>query len=137
VKDKKIIAYKTERVKKIAFNLRTLIQKAVMDEWSRLGKEQKEFRSEAYRHKMSHLRSEALAKCADIEDERSDLYRALGISICLCSGCSQTDGDMVYNVPLKEWYCTDCAQEYREYYQKEKTIYGDLAEDADFYETFL
>ena len=67
------------------------------------------------------------------------LYRALEASICECPSCSQTDRDMVYNAPLKEWYCTLCAQEYRDFYHKNKAIYGDFSEDDDdnFYETFL
>ena len=126
VKDKKIIAYKNERIKKIAFNLRRLISKAVMQEWSRLGKEQKNKSSLEY---------------IKIENERSYLYKALDASICRCSGCSQTDRDMVYNAPLREWYCTFCVQEYRDFYHKNKAIIdqggfvGDFNED--FHETFL
>ena len=40
VKDKKIIVYKNEQVKKFAYNLRNLVSKVVMQEWSRLGEEQ-------------------------------------------------------------------------------------------------
>ena len=124
MKDKKIISYKKEQTKKIAFNLRKLLSKAVMEEWSRLGEEQVNNNSQAERIR--------------IENKRSNLYIALHASICMCPSCHQTGGDMVYNAPLKEWYCTKCAQEYREYYQKEKAIYGDLGvDDGVFYETFL
>ncbi len=40
MKDKKIIAYKSECSKKIAYNLRKLLTKVVMQEWSRLSDEQ-------------------------------------------------------------------------------------------------
>ena len=126
VKDKRIISYKNERSKKIAFNLRSLIRKTVMQEWSRLGKEQKNKPTLDY---------------VKIGDERSDLYLALQASICECPGCNQTDRDMVYNAPLKEWYCTLCAQEYRDFYHDNKAIIdqggfvGDF--DEDFHETFL
>ena len=99
MKDKKIFAYKNEQVRKIAFNLRSLIRKAVMQEWSRLGKEQKDKPTLEY---------------IKVGDERSYLYRALKASICLCPGCHQTDKEMVYNAPLKHWFCTQCAQEYRD-----------------------
>ena len=150
MKDKKIIAYKIEQIKKFAFNLRTLIRKAVMDEWSRLGQEQNRIRSERNKHKItplsnwleiSRLKNEALVKCMDIEDERSDLYRTLEASICLCPGCNQTASAMVYNAPLKEWYCTLCAQEYRDFYYENKSILdrGGFVGDFDekFHETFI
>lgn len=147
MKDKKVIAYRNKRVKKIAFNLRTLIRKAVMDEWGRLGEEKRRIRSEGAKHKItplsdwleiSRLKNEALVKCMDIEDERSDLYGALKASICMCSSCNQHAIDMVYNATLKEWYCILCVQEYCKYYQEEKAIYGVLGvDDGDFYETFL
>ncbi|MBA7687627.1 hypothetical protein ES703_96091 [subsurface metagenome] len=126
VKDKKIIAYKNEQVKNIAYNLRKLIVRAVMKEWSSLGEEQK---------------NKSTLEYVRIENERSDLYGALVASICECSGCKDTNDDMVYNAFLKEWYCTQCAQEYREFYHEQKAIYGDryneYYEDEDFYESFL
>ena len=128
VKDRKIISYKRERVKNIAFNLRGLIRDVIMDEWSRLGDIQ------AYKTKSQ-------AERVAIDDDRSNLLRALRNSICLCPGCSQTDRDMVYNAPLKEWYCTLCVQKYRDFYRKKKAILdrggfvGDFNEG--FHETFL
>ena len=119
MKDKKIISYKSEKIKRIAYNLRSLLTKAVMQEWSRLGDK----RSQAGRFR--------------IENKRTDLYSTLHASICICSACNQIARDMVYNAPLREWYCTLCVQEYREYYQRERAIYGDLAEDGDFFETFF
>lgn len=85
------------------------------------------------------VKNRSQAERIRIENERSDLYRALNASICECSSCNQTDRDVVYNAPLKEWYCTLCVQEYRDFYHKNKAIYGDLSEDEDddFYETFL
>ena len=127
MKDKKIIAYKKEQTKKIAFNLRKLLVKAVMQKWSRLGEEQVKNKSQAERIR--------------IEDDRSDLYIALHVSICMCPGCHQTGGAMVYNATLKEWYCTLCAQEYRDFYHENKAIIdqggfvGDFNED--FHSSFL
>ncbi len=126
VKDKKIIAYKNERTKKIAYNLRKLIVRVVMAEWGRLGKEQE---------------NKPTLEYIEIGNERGDLYGALQASICECSSCRDTNDDMEYNATLKEWFCTQCAQEYRDYYHKEKEIYGDhyakVHDDEDFYETFL
>jgi hypothetical protein len=154
VKDKKTIVYKNERSKRVAYNLRRLILEAAMNEWSHLGEEQKRIRLEC-EHKVSKrevnsmndlfeinsLKNEASAKHRDIENERSDLYGALNASICECSCCNQVDRDMVYNAPLKEWYCTLCVQRYRDFYHKKKAILdrggfvGDYNEG--FHETFL
>jgi hypothetical protein len=126
VKDKKTIVYKNERSKKVAYKLRRLVSDAVMDEWSRLGEEQK---------------NKPTLEYIKIENERSDLYRALKASICMCPGCNQTDGGMVYNAPLKHWFCTQCAQEYRDFYHKNKAIIdqGGFVGDFDehFHSTFL
>jgi len=126
VKDKKIIAYKNERVKKFAYNLRSLIQEAVMVEWGRLGRNQK---------------NKPALQYIKVENERSDLHRALQASICECPGCRHADRDMVYNAPLKHWFCTQCAQEYRDFYHKKKAIIdqGGFVGDFDefFHSTFL
>lgn len=127
VKDKKIIAYKNKRIRNIAFNLRGLIKEAVMQEWIDLHHEKIKNKSQTERIRIENL--------------RSDLYRALEASICECSSCNQADRDMIYNAPLKEWYCTLCVQEYRAFYHKNKAILnqggfvGDFNED--FHETFL
>ena len=95
-----------------------------MDEWSSLGKEKVKNKSQTERIK--------------IENERSDLFRALKASICYCPSCNQSERDMVYNAPLGEWYCTLCVQGYRDFYREQEAIYGDLkVDDNDFYETFL
>lgn len=127
MKDKKIIAYKNERIKKIAFILRALIREAVMDRWMKLHREK--------------VKNKPALQYIKIENERSDLHRALQASICLCPGCRQTDRAMVYNAPLKHWFCTQCAQEYRDFYHKEKAIIdqGGFVGDFDefFHSTFL
>jgi len=127
MKDKRIIAYKNERVKKIAFNFRKLLIEVVMQEWINLHHEK--------------IKNKSQAERIAIENERSNLLGALRNSICLCPGCSQTDRDMVYNAPLKEWYCTLCVQKYRDFYRKKKAILdrggfvGDFNEG--FHESFL
>ena len=149
VKDKRIIAYKSERAKKIAFNLRRLVIRAVMREWSRLGDEQERIRLECEHEvsnlsdqfEISRLKGEATVKHMDIEDKLSDLYEALNASICICPGCNQANGDMVYNVSLDEWYCSQCVQGYHNFYHKNKAVIdqggfvGDF--DEDFHSSFL
>jgi hypothetical protein len=128
VKDKRIIAYKSEQIKNIAYGLREVLVKSTMKEWSRLGREKRE----KNKPQMERIR---------IEDERSVLYGALDASICRCPGCNQIKRNMIYNAPLKEWYCTLCVQEYRNFYHKNKAILdqggfvGDF--DEDFHKTFL
>lgn len=126
VENKKLIAYKNERTKKIAFNLRKLIIKTAMEKWSQLGRSQQNKNTKEY---------------IKIEDERSDLYRALDASICICPCCNQANRDMVFNAPLKEWYCAQCVEEYHTFYHKNKVVLdqggfvGDFNEE--FYKTFL
>jgi len=60
-----------------------------MQEWDRLGDKKKE-------------KNKSQAERIKIEDERSDLYRALENSIYKCPGCNQTDVDMVYNAILRK-----------------------------------
>ena len=142
VKDKKIIVYKYERIKKIAFNLRALIRDCVMDEWDRLGKIQGTIQLGKIKVTSSNC-SLVLNRnqYMDIEDERSVLYRALNNSICICAGCNQTDKSMYYNAYAEGWYCTLCVQEYRDFYHKNKAILdqsgfvGDF--DENFHESFL
>lgn len=126
VKDKKTIVYKNERIKKIALNFRKLLIEVVMQEWSRLGEEQ---------------RNKPTLEYIKIENDRSNLLGALRNSICLCPGCSQTDRDMYYNAIAETWFCTLCVQKYRDFYHKKKAILdrggfvGDFNEG--FHETFL
>lgn len=128
MKDKKIIAYKKECTKKFAYNLRKLLTELVMREWSSLGeiKNEKE-KSQSERTKIGNI--------------RSDLYRALDASICICPGCNQIERDMMYNAYLEGWYCTLCVQKYHEFYHKKKAILdkggfvGDF--DVKFHESFL
>lgn len=128
MKDKKVIAYKNECTKKIAFNLRRFLRKVVLQEWVRLGGVKDE-------------KGKTQPERTKIENERSNLYRALDASICKCPGCSQTDRDMVYNAYLEEWYCTYCVQEFRDFYYEKKPsldkglFVGDF--DVDFHKSFL
>jgi len=128
MKNKKIIAYKNEQIKNIAFNLRILIRMAIMQEWSRLGNKKRE-------------KNKSQTERIRIENMRSNLFRALEASICECPGCNQTGRDMVYNAPLRGWYCTLCSQGYRDFYYKNEAILdqggfvGDFNED--FHRTFL
>ena len=134
VKNKKIIAYKSEHIKKIAFNLRKLIKNRVMDEWGRLGEMQKTM----YVGKIKIKTIDAKLvldrnQYRDIEDARSILYRTLENSICICPGCNQTSKDMYYNATTDGWYCTTCVQEYRNFYNRE---FGKNEKDL-FYESFF
>lgn len=120
MKDKKIIAYKNERIRNTAFNLRGVIRDVIMDEWSRLGVKQR-------------YKSKSQAEQIAIENERSNLLRALENSICLCPGCNQTDREMYYNATAEGWYCTLCVQGYRDFYIKE---FSKNEKDL-FYESFF
>ena len=128
MKDKKIIAYKNERIKRIAFNLRGLLRDATMKEWSRLGKIKHNIYTMAKNIRVTpfsdfqaiyDLREKASVKCRSIENERSELHTALDNSICICSDCNQIDKDMCYNAYQEGWYCTQCVQSYRYFYAKE------------------
>lgn len=138
MKDKKIIAYKNEWVKRIAFNLRGLLRDATMKEWSRLSKIKHNIYTMASNIRVTpfsdfqaiyDLREKASVKCRSIENEISELHTALDNSICICSDCNQIDKDMCYNAYQEGWYCTQCVQNYRYFYAKEdlfgKTVHKD------------
>ena len=142
MKDKKIIAFKNKRIKKIVFNLRGLIKNRVIDEWDLLGKRQSTIRLGKIR--VISLNGSLFLdrnQYMEIEDERSDLYRALNNSLCVCPVCNRTDMDMYYNATVGGWYCTLCVQTYRNFYSKKKAILdrGGFVGDFDekFHETFL
>ena len=128
MKDKKIIAYRNEQIKNVAFNLRELLRVASFEIWGHLGDKKKE-------------KNKSQAERIAIENDRSNLLKALRNSICLCPGCHQTDRDMYYNAIAEGWYCTLCVQKYRDFYHKNKAILdlggfvGDFNER--FHETFL
>ena len=128
MKDKKTIAYKNDCTRKIAFNLRKLLTKAVMQDWVRL-------------MDMKREKGKTQPERTKIENERSDLYRALQASICICPGCNQIKRDMMYNAYLEEWYCTCCVQNYRDFYYEKKAVLdkggsvGDFG--VEFHESFL
>ena len=128
MKDKKTIAYKNERIKRIAFNLRKHLTEVVMDEWSRLGEIKRE-------------KGKTQLERTNIENEGSDLRRALDASICMCPGCHQIKRDMTYNAYLEVWYCTCCVQEYRDFYYTKKPAIdkgwsvGDFG--VEFHKSFL
>lgn len=137
VKDKKIVAYKNEHIKKIAFNLRALIKDRVMDEWDRLGRKQRtiplgKIRVISKNGKLVLDRNQYM----NIENERSNLYRVLDNSICICPGCSQTERDMYYNATAESWFCTLCVQKYRDFYHKKKAILDQGGFVGDFNEEF-
>ena len=137
VKDKKIIAYKSGQIRKIAYNLRGLIKDRVMDEWDRLGKKQETI--QLGKIKVTSLNGRLFLKrnqYMDIEDEKSVLYETLSNSICMCSGCSQTNRDMYYNASVKSWFCTLCVQKYRDFYYKNKLILNQSGFVGDFNEKF-
>ena len=142
MKDKKIISYKSDRIKKIAFNLRGLIRDVIMEEWSRLGREQEKI--PLGKIKVASLNGRLVLSRTpyrDIEDERNDLYSMLGNSLCICPGCNQTNKDMYYNATAESWFCTQCVKRYRNFYHKNKTILdqGGFVGDFDehFHKTFL
>lgn len=87
MKDKKTIAYNKECIKKIAYNLRKLLTEVVMQEWSRLGE-------------IKYEKGRAQPERTKIGNIRSDLYRALHASICICPGCHQIERNMMYNAYL-------------------------------------
>jgi len=120
MKDKRTIAYKSERIRRIAYSLRELLISATMREWSQLGD-------------LQTRRNKSRMEKISIEDKRNLLYKALDDSICMCSGCQQAERDMVYNASLGSWYCTRCSQMYRDFYNKN---FSKNEKDL-FYESFF
>ena len=124
MKKKKIIAYRDERIKKVAVNLRMLIDKATMERESEL----RDLHTKAWKQ---HSRS----KSRSIQQQREQLLGALSESICMCPRCKKSDRDMIFNPFLEEWWCAQCYQDMKNSYYEDKSLFSEEGEE-EYYKTF-
>ncbi len=102
MKKERAIIIKSQRLRKVRSELRTLlklwkedIRSSLREEWS----------------KNSNNRA------IKIQKEISSLDLMLELSICSCSLCGSSDKDMIYIPKFKQWDCVECNSE-RVYYRK-------------------
>ena len=96
------VVLKTERFRKIRYNLRRIIINSVYDEFEILGN----FAS-LYGAPLDLTPQEEI-ELYRLEGKRQNLLDALSKSICKCDLCSKDDRDMVYIKIHDAWYCTKC-----------------------------
>jgi len=99
VKRKKVIRIKDPYLRKIRYNLRMLIIKAVEVKNSQLRKEFSRL------YKMGN-KEEAHKVNKEIQKNTSDLGR----SICVCEVCGTAKEDLLYIPKYKSWFCVACAK---------------------------
>lgn len=124
MRKKKIIAYRDERIKKIAVNLRKLLVNIVFDEDIRLGNIHFRF-----------LKQRNKQEAQSIQEQRNELLRALEESICMCPGCRKSDKDMIFNPFVEKWWCAPCYQEMKDAYLNDKSFFEEEGEE-EYYKTF-
>ncbi len=124
MKKKKIIAYKDERIKKIAINLRKLLRDVVLDYDSRLG----DLSLKAWKQQNK-------SKSQSIQEQREELLRALSKSICMCPTCRKSDRDMIFNPFVEKWWCAQCYQDMKDTYLNDKSFFEEEGEE-EYYKTF-
>ena len=124
MKKKKIIAYRDERIKKVAFNLRQLVRKATMERDSELG----DLHRKAWKQKNRN-------KSKSIQQQIYNLLEELDKSICMCPRCRKSDRDMIFNPLLEEWWCAQCYQDMRNSYYEDKPLFSEEGEE-EYYKTF-
>ena len=122
MKKKKIIAYRTEKIKKVAIGLRELIRKATMKRESELGE-------------LDTWKQQNKRKSQSIQQQRYKLLEELGKSICKCPRCRQSDRDMIFNPFLEEWWCAQCYQDMKNSYYEDKSLFSEEGEE-EYYKTF-
>lgn len=125
MRKKRIVAYREERIKKIAFNLRQLLRDVVIDYDSYLGG----------LNSNSWLQDDK-EKSYLIQQQRGHLMSALRKSICMCPRCRKSDRDMIFNLGLKEWWCMQCYREMRDCYYEQKSLFSEEGEE-EYYKTFV
>ncbi len=92
----------------IRYNLRTLIISAAQVERSKLRDKWKRVYYEENDSEGAH---------SFIKKEAA-ITRALRKSICMCEVCGTAKKDMVLSPDLETWFCVDCYELNRVYYQK-------------------
>ncbi len=102
MKDNRRVILKTERFRKIRFNLRRIIIDSVYDEIEILRNYLKLYRA------ILESTPKEQKEVFFLQGTKQELIRALNRSICVCSICTKDDRDMVYIKSHNEWYCTKC-----------------------------
>jgi len=145
MKNKRIIAVKNPRLRKIRNEYRNLWSVAESAEWRRLNDEMEGLSFDEDENILTiddMKRIGTLERFRSLQENQSDLRRAFRRSICKCSSCGRADLDMYYNKPYNSWFCLDCVQKiingYANIITKKAlgTYYCD-DDDGDFGESFL
>ena len=102
MKHNKKIILKSERLRKIRYNLRRIIINCVYDEIEILRNFANMYGA------ILDLTPEEEKEVYFLQGTKQELLSALNKSICVCNLCSNDDRDMVYIELYDAWYCTKC-----------------------------
>lgn len=116
MKEKKTIVVKDPHLRKLRYNLRMIIIKAVSFEWNKLHTEEEQILYDDLGD-AKRMDSLEIEQFRDIEQKKQFLRNIEDKSICLCPSCQRTDLDMTYNPKLETWFCTNCYGISKRYYR--------------------
>lgn len=108
-KEKRLIALKDPRLRKIRTELRNLLRQAFEDHSSRLHKQIERIRADS-----SLKYEDRKGKILQIYQEKQELKRAFLHSVAGCGLCGKTELDLIYNPILNKWFCEGCYEFNRE-----------------------
>lgn len=101
---KRKITVKNARLRKLRYELRSLIREAYLNR-----------RDELHEKLMA---SESIEIKISFSKKRQELDRVFKKSPICCKYCGDMEGDHVYNPYLEAWFCEDCYQIQQDYYLK-------------------
>lgn len=108
-KEKRLIALKDPRLRKIRTQLRNLLRQAFEDHSSRLDELIEKIRyDESLEYEVKKRRIQ------QIYQEGEELKRAFLHSVVGCRLCGKTELDLIYNPVLNTWFCEGCYEFNRE-----------------------
>lgn len=127
MKKKRTIIIKNPKLRKIRDNFRSLWIEWGQKMWFELNEEYKEIhydKNKRPRHPNDYSNEERQL-VGHIKSKMREIDNYVDNSICKCIVCGKGDRDMTYNPIDKEWYCTKCYQENKEFYKdtKESFLY--------------
>lgn len=110
MRDKRVIAIKSPKLRKIRNGLRMVFLKAVSAKWNELFDEMDKLSryEDGTPKSVKKMTSIEEKRFRELQEEQSSLRSLAGRSICKCVTCGSPDRDMVYNKAYDAWYCTSC-----------------------------
>ncbi len=102
-KEKRLIALKDPKLRKIRTELRNLLRQAYEDHYNRFFEKRKTIRNDK-----TISEEEKKIRLQQLYQESEKLKFAYTHSVIGCRLCGRRDLDLIYNPILNKWYCESC-----------------------------